>query len=213
MSGFLKKAVGLFVEFEDTKPTKTAVPDHGRPAPVQSAAGLYNSADLDKFEKHFEKLFDQTNLPGPDYFEFWKMMETLEKHIPDEKARISATFAALSVQGLTKQQLIDTAHKYKTVIEEDKTRFENTLAHKAAEGVEKRRHDVRSCEENIVKNSELIQKLTREIGELQHTLARLKTEITEEENKLARSKQGYTVACNAMINKILNDVDKIQTTL
>jgi hypothetical protein len=42
-----------------------------------------DEATIDKFDRHFETLFDQANLPGPDYYEFWKMMKTFKPHIKD----------------------------------------------------------------------------------------------------------------------------------
>lgn len=63
-------------------------------------------ADISKFEQHFSKLFDEANLPGPNYYEFWKMMDTLEAHIPAEGERMNAVFASLKVQGLSKEVLL-----------------------------------------------------------------------------------------------------------
>ena len=104
---FFKKALGVFVELDTTGGDNSPAPSTYRPSSTPSAhvsspspSGPVDMASAEKFEKHFETLFDKANLPGPDYFEFWKTMETLEKHIPDESARIAATFASLSVQGL-----------------------------------------------------------------------------------------------------------------
>ena len=110
MAGIFKKAMGLFVEFEED-PEKSAPaksPSSSQePTRVSAPARTLNAEDFDKFEKHFEKMFDQANLPGPDYYEFWKMAETLEAHIKDEKARLSATYASMAIQGLKKEKLFD----------------------------------------------------------------------------------------------------------
>jgi hypothetical protein len=222
MASFFKKALGLFVEFEEdpnkpsqgTAHTSTTVRTAATPGlssePVRVAM---TQADLDKFEKHFEKLFDQANLPGPDYFEFWKMMETLEAHIPDEKARISAVFASLSIQGLTKSRLVESATHYKGLLERDKAEFDRAFSQKATAELEGRKKNITELEKKIVANSELIQKLTREITEAQGVIATLKSEIVQEEQKLLANKGGYTVACDAMMKHITDDIQKIQTTL
>jgi hypothetical protein len=215
MAGIFKKAMSLFVEFEEEQkksspqasPTSSA---HSRPAVAQQ---VLNADEFDKFEKHFEKVFDQANLPGPDYYEFWKMMETLEAHIKDEKARISATYASLAIQGLTKDKLIDTANKYKELIQHDKAQFDKIANEKSEKEIGNKRKELQHLEETIMKHNELIQKLTKEISESQNSLGKLKSTITEEENKLAKNKQGYTIACDAMIKKISDDISKIQTTL
>lgn len=214
MAGIFKKAMGLFVEFEDDsqQPTAQTPSENTRPTRV-SPQQVLNAEEFDKFAKHFEKLFDQANLPGPDYYEFMKMMETLEAHIKDEKTRLSATYASLTIQGLTKDKLLDTAKTYKEIISNDKVQFEKIANDKSEREIGQKKKDVLHLEETIKKNSELIQKLTKEIADSQTTMGNLKAIIAEEENKLAKNKQGYLLACEAMVKKISEDITKIQTTL
>jgi hypothetical protein len=214
MSGIFKKAMGLFVEFEEDpqKPAHQTSSSSSAPNRV-SPQQVLNAEEFDKFEKHFEKLFDQTNLPGPDYYEFMKMMETLEAHIKDEKARMSATYASLTIQGLTKEKLIQTANQYKEVISKDKAQFEKIANDKSEKDIGQKRKDLQGLEETIKRHSEMIQKLTKEISDSQIAMGKLKATITEEESKLAKNKQGYLLACEAMMRKIADDISKIQTTL
>lgn len=214
MAGIFKKAMGLFVEFEEDpkNPVSQSPSSASSPARV-SPQQVLNAEEFDKFEKHFEKLFDQANLPGPDYYEFMKMMETLEAHIKDEKARLSATYASLTIQGLTKEKLVETANKYKEIISQDKTQFEKIANDKSDREIGQKRKDLLNLEETIVRHSEMIQKLTKEITDSQSSLGKLKATIVEEEGKLSRNKQGYMLACEAMMKKISEDITKIQTTL
>lgn len=214
MASFFKKALGVFVEFDDDKIQNTT--PASSPSPQFSNSLPRNPSDhaeAEKFEKYFDKLFDQANFPGPDYFEFYKMMETLEAHIHDEKARLSATFASLSIQGLTKKTLIDTATKYKAIIEKDRADFERALNDKLKAEVGDRQRQLQELEKKIAANSELIQKLTKEISEAQVQTGRLKTEVLEEENRLKKNSNGYQVASQAVINKIVSDIQKIESTL
>ena len=219
MPGLFKKAMGLFVEFEEEKeksPIKENLnlntpnippPNFSAPKPVIS------KNDLDKFEKHFDKLFDQVNLPGPDYFEFWKMMETLEAHIPDEKSRISAVYASLAIQGITKQKLLETAEVYKQAVEKDKFAFIGAVNQKNDAEVLTRKNTLQTLEKKIADHAALIQKLTAEISESQVKITAIKTEVAEEENKIANSKSSYNTACDALLSKITSDIEKIKTTL
>lgn len=214
MAGIFKKAMGLFVEFEvDPQKTTHHTSSPSAPPTRVSPQQVLNAEEFDKFEKHFEKLFDQTNLPGPDYYEFMKMMETLETHIKDETARMSATYASLTIQGLTKEKLIETANKYKEVISQDKAQFEKIANDKSERDIGQKRKDLQSLEETIKRHAEMIQKLTQEISDSQIAMGKLKATITEEETKLAKNKQGYLLACEAMMRKIADDITKIQTTL
>lgn len=216
MAGIFKKAMGLFVEFEEDPQKPTSPSSSSTPPPIPNRVApsqVLNSEDLDKFEKHFEKLFDQANLPGPDYYEFMKMTETLEAHIKDENARFSATYASLAIQGLTKDKLVETATAYKNMVGQDKVQFEKTVNDKSEREIGQKRKDLQKLEETVKQHAETIQRLTKEISEAQVGMGSLKAVITEEEHKLARNKQGYVLACDAMIKKITDDITKIQTTL
>ncbi len=214
MSGLFKKAMGLFVEFrEDPQKSTSETSSESASSARLATQPVWNEEDLDKFEKHFEKLFDQANLPGPDYYEFMKMMETLETHIKDDKARFSATYASLAIQGLTKERLVDTADKYKEIVDNDKSQFEKSANAKSEKDIGQKRKDLQNLEATIKSHSEMIQKLTKEITDAQTVMDTLKATITEEENKLTKNKRGYLMACEAMIKKITEDITKIQTTL
>jgi hypothetical protein len=217
MTTLFKKALGLFVEFEESGSETVAMPiataKNLSGTMMAGAVSNFNQDELDKFSAHFAKLFDDANLPGPDYYEFWKMMETLEAHIPDEKARMDATYAALAIQGLSKQKLLESASIYKGVIERDMTEFDKALGQKSQTDVESRNKTITELENKISSNRALIEKLTREISDAEAAIATLKTEVAQEEQKLAAKKNGYTIACNAMLNKIASDVQKIQTNL
>jgi Domain of unknown function (DUF4047) len=216
MASFFEKALGVFVEFEDDKSKTSPSTQSPQQAPLSSTKVLTNTenhAEAGKFEKYFDRLFDQANLPGPDYFEFYKMMDTLEAHIHDEKARLSATFASLTIQGLTKDTLVDSANKYKAIIEKDKVNFENALNEKLKSEVGQKQKEIQDMEKKIAINSEQIQKLTKEITESQGLIGTLKAKATEEENKLKSNSSGYQLASQAIINKITADIQKIQSTL
>lgn len=222
MGSIFKKALGVFVEFEEdqSKPlnapahTPSAKSESGKsPVPNVSSSSSLNQQDIEKFEKHFEGLFDKVNLSGPDYYEFFKMMETLEAHIPDEKARIAAVFASLSIQGLTKQKLLETAEHYKAAVLTDRDQFDKASNKKVETELEGRKQHLGSLEKKIFDNSELIKNLTKEITEAQDKIAVLKAEIVQEENKLLSNRGGYTFASNAIFSKVASDIQKIQNSL
>jgi hypothetical protein len=220
MSGLFKKALSVFVEFDEesankpnpagpipSKPTVNAVPK------TETTVSSLNNEEIEKFEKHFENLMGQANLPGPDYYEFCKMMEALEAHVPDEKARYGAVFASLAVQGLTKEKLINSASKYKFVIQEDKSKFESAVNEKHKGEIDSRKIQLTELQNRIVQNNETIKKLTQEIVEAQSKTQVLNTEIVDKETKLKTNIDGYTYACGAMLNKINVDIQKIETLI
>jgi hypothetical protein len=216
MANFLKKALGLFVEFEPDEQTdanaNSSIAQKFPMANIKTKPSI-SEADIDKFEQHFSGLFERSNLPGPDYYEFWKMMETLEAHVPDEKARMAAVFATLSIQGLTKQKLVETAAQYRQLVETDRNEFEKAANDKALHEIQGRQQQLVELEKKIAQHAETIKKLTEEITAAQLQTGQVKAQITEQEQKISSSRQGYQLACDAMINKIETDLQKIQTTL
>lgn len=213
MASFFQKALGVFVEFDDDKNSATPMPPAASQTPNTPINSPGNQVEAGKFEKYFDRLFDQANLPGPDYFEFYKMMETLEVHIQDEKARLSATFASLSIQGLTKDTLVDSANKYKAIIEKDKANFETAFKEKLSLEVGQKQREIQEMEQKMAINAEQIQKLTKEITHAQGLIGSLKAKAADEENKLKSNNNGYQLASQAIINKINADIQKIQKTL
>ncbi|MES2703413.1 MAG: hypothetical protein V4649_12280 [Bacteroidota bacterium] len=217
MSEFFKKALGLFVEFEDdtdaAKVKMQGPPTLSNKTPQPANTGPLSQQDVDKFTRHFNDLFDRANLPGPDYYEFSRMMHLLEAQIPDENIRIATVFASLSIQGLTKDKIIETARQYCTMVEADRAQFERAASEKANIDIEGRKSKVAVMERKIAENSELIKKLTQEIVETQAQIGTLRNEIQQEDARIAANKSSFTVAYQAMYNKINSDIQKINTIL
>ena len=89
-----------------------------------------SSNEIAKFMQYFEGLFDKSNLPGPDYYEFIKMHQAMPSVLTDDQ-KIQAAFAGVSAQGLTKEQLVITAQKYIDIIDEDSKKFMAAIDTKA----------------------------------------------------------------------------------
>ena len=218
MSGFFKKAISLFVEIDEN--TTNGISTIGSSdSAVNSKPTIYNSKsmpsndEMEKFENHFEKLLVDSNFEGPDYFEFCKMNESLEQHIADEKVRFVAVFESLKTQGITKNNLILTADKYKSILNSDKGKFEAAVNDKMRLDVEARKTEMKNLEQKMQENSELIKKLSKEIADSQITIQSLNDEINQNETKIKTNMSGYNYAFDAIINKINIDIQKLQNLL
>ncbi len=191
----------------------TAQPQPAASYQPSASQSTISPEDADKFEKHFEELFDGANLPGPDYYEFWKMMETLEAAVPDDKIRLTAVYASLQVQGLSKEKLLETAAAYQQIIEKDRTEFQGAVNAKASKDIEGRKATVVELEKKNAANAEKIQQLTKEIQDNNAAVEALKKEVIDEEAKLNNNRNGYNIACDAMMAMIGGDIQKIKTHL
>src|SRR5579872_2523900 len=96
-----RKIISAFVEMDETK---EPAPQENRAQPDVHAQPQDHPDD--RFAGHFDKLLSEANTPGPDYYEFARMIAAMQT-IPDESARYNAAFAGLQAQGLNKQRLLD----------------------------------------------------------------------------------------------------------
>lgn len=194
-----KKILSAFVEVsEETKP-----PAPTEAAPEVSPPVIYqHHADTVKFKQYFIQLFEEANIPGPDYYEFSKMIEAM-KVIPDEKARYAAAFAGLSAQGLDKTKLLSTASQYLQLLDKDASDFSNTIDVVLHERVLSRKTE-------LEEKSNRIDQLSREIAELQNRIVLLQNEIKENEEKIESNSKGYQKELSDRKNKILSDIEKIK---
>jgi uncharacterized protein YoxC len=202
MANFGKKILSAFVEVTEEKKA-VMLPEEMQQHPAPAAKAKPVSANhVEKFKQYFDKLFGDANLPGPDYFEFAKMTQAMTV-IADEKARYSAAFAGLNVQGLDKQKLLETAGTYLQILETDAANFNSTVDAALLEKVQAKQQD-------ILNKQQRMEELSREISDLQHQIQLLHAEVKDNEEKIESNSGGYKTASENMKQLILLDMEKIK---
>ena len=194
-----KKILSAFVEVTDKEPSASP------PAAAPTSTPVHNSTRpvaTGKFQQHFDKLFMDANIQGPDYFEFSKMVDVMSA-IADEKARYAAAFAGLTVQGLDKQKLLSTANEYIRLLEADATAFRSTIDQAVQEKVQAKKAELKE-------KANRIQLLSQEITELQNRIAALDAAIKENEEKIYHSTEGYAAELEERKRRIQRDMEKIE---
>jgi hypothetical protein len=200
-----KKIISAFVEVNEKK--------EAAPAPAEGVReGVGNGVANDvangvmgageRFAGHFDKLLSEANIPGPDYYEFARMIAVMQG-IPDEAARYNAAFAGLQVQGLTRQRLLDTAGEYLRLLTTDAGQFQATVDSSYEE-------KVRRKEEEAEEKAARIQALSQEILQLQQQIGTLQEEIRSSKEKLAGGNSAYTAESRRRQLDIRRDVEKIK---
>jgi predicted PolB exonuclease-like 3'-5' exonuclease len=212
MANLGKKILSAFVEVnDDKKPETEKQPSKKEDLPTTTEQSFtstttntsYTPANSSKFKDYFEKLFREANLPGPDYFEYSKMLEAMQA-VPDEHVRFITAFAGLSVQGLDKQKLLSTAGQYLQLLETDAQNFHSSVDTALQEKVVAKKRQLEEKEKRI-------QQLTQEISALQNDLLSTQAEIKENEAKIEANTGGYKYESEAMKNRIARDIEKIKT--
>ena len=196
-----KKILSAFIETTESSPAApaAAVTPKAEVVPEAQAA----PASDQRFADYFDKLFSDANIPGPDYYEFSKMVAAMQV-IPDERARYSAAFAGLQVQGLDKQKLLSTAAEYLRMLTADAGQFQATVETALQEKVHSRTAEADD-------KSRRIQALSQEILKLQEEIAAMQREIGENRDKLTASGSAYAAESGRRKQQIESDIQKINT--
>ena len=201
MASFGKKILSAFVEVTEDEKTVTVQEEVKQKSTPVTETYKTSATTTEKFKQYFDQLFKDANLPGPDYFEFNKMTEAMIS-IPDEKARYSAAFAGLNVQGLDKQKLLNTATEYLKILETDATNFDSTVDAALKEKVQNKQMEIEAKQKRIAE-------ISSEITDLQKQIQLLQNEVKENEEKIENNTGGYKAASESMKEKILFDIQKI----
>ncbi len=174
----------------------------GRGTATDGGSGGGGSTRADnRFSEYFDNLFKEANIPGPDYYEFARMITAMQT-IPDERARYAAAFAGLQVQGLEKEKLVATAAEYLRVLTADADHFGSSVDAALQEKVHSRTAEAEE-------KSKRIQTLSQEIQELQTQIGVMQNEIREAKSKLEANSNAYAAESERRKQQIQGDIEKI----
>lgn len=208
-----KKILSVFVENVSTDQPPASAPAQEPSTGTLSAAGTPpglnpgpagNEAPHNdtRFVDYFDKLFSDANIPGPDYYEFSRMIGAMQA-IPDEQSRFYTAYAGLQVQGLDKTKLLSTAGEYLRILASDADHFRSTVETALQEKVNGK---VKEAEEK----GERIRALAQEIESLKNQIAALQTGISDNREKIEASNSGYTAESGRRKARIEADMEKIK---
>jgi len=202
MASFGKKILSAFVDVTPDEKPVTAQEETTQYSTPAAPAYRLSADTTEKFKQYFDKLFSEANIPGPDYFEFSKMTDVMVT-IPDEKARFTAAFAGLNVQGLDKTKLLSTAGEYLRLLEQDAANFNQSVDAALQEKVAARQQEVTAKQQRI-------EQLKMEINDLQNKVQLLQLEVKESEEKIESNTGGYKLSSQQMRQRIEYDIERIK---
>jgi hypothetical protein len=203
MTSIGKKIISAFVEVDEKKPAAPPVGmarDGAMNAEGTKDAPAADPAD-ERIAGHFDKLLSEANIPGPDYYEFARMIAVM-RAVPDEAARYNAAFAGLQAQGLSRQRLLDTAAEYLRMLTTDAGQFQATVDASYQE-------KVRGKEAEAEEKTGRIQALSQEILQLQQQISALQEEIRSSKEKLSGGAGAYAAESKRRQEEIRRDIEKI----
>ena len=219
---------GLFVEeVPDETTQQVATIQQPQYQPQQSApatsggvfsvpAPVTNTGVVDqKFLDHFQQLFDNSNFPGVDYYEFRKSLDALSSQPLDDKTKFSMVFNILlaSDKTLTKQHIIDTANQYLSIMSDDKTGFGGKIDQKKNTEIVKRQNQIKDLDDDTASKQQQIELLTKGIQDNQNQKVQLQSEIVTEGSKIDKSEKDFETTYQLVVSNITNDINSLQNYL
>ena len=179
----------------------------------------------DKFMEHFDSIFDGSNFPSPNYYLFSKMLS--EMGDVGDQPKYRGAFAALKVQGLSKQSLIDSANQYINLLDADSKSFKDAVVKNRTENNAKML-DIKNA---IQENTAAIDKVKRDtqdqidklkqycetkVALLEDSIQKNQAAIDplEGENQTINDRaEIYDNASQQYKNIIQSDIQKVQTII
>ena len=161
--------------------------------------------DYEEFKGRFKRILDEENkrnYPGNDYYEFVVMKNAMNA-IPQENLRYQAAFAGWSTGGnQTKTSLLDTAKVYLGLVDKEISEFESAYQQQYTQ--------------QVTKNEQLIETLTKEVQNLMERMALLNAEIQQLKQQnmdstvhLTQKHDAFMAAGQAQRQEIIDEIDKI----
>lgn len=198
-----KKIISALVEVSEKKEPVTQ-PEMRVPPEAGMEPGVFVQPEVrtdGRFAGHFDKLLSEANIPGPDYYEFARMIAVMQA-IPDEAARYSAAFAGLQAQGLNKERLLDTAGEYLRILATDAAQFQATVDASYREKVHDREMEAED-------KAGRIRALSQEIVQLQQQISAMNADIRASREKLVAGSSAYSDESTRRQEDIRRDIEKI----
>lgn len=205
---FLKGLIFKDSENGSTEPEKAAANSGTAVNPVTS----YNSVSTgspsikgvadNKFIEMLEKIIEESNMPGPDYFEFKQATENMKTIVPDERIQFQTVFSVLSLQKCTKEVLLSSLDHYVQIIQNEKANFDAEVSGAYKEKVQGKMDQANRAKQEL-------EGLTKRMAELNNLVLSLSQEAQAEEMKIKATEANFKASADIIINEMLSDKQKI----
>ena len=128
----------------------------------------------------------------------------------DEVTAFKSAYATASTMGITKDQLLNSAEFYKSVLAKEKSQFDDALQRQMKQKVDNRRNERGKLEEQIRIYKEKIKQLQEEIDKQQKRIDNTESEIAEAKANLGETKENFESTYIALVNAINSDISNIK---
>ena len=196
--------LGISINFDKKKEEEVIVPSSNTVIPRKVDLDGNTSEISTEFTDHFRRLFDEGNLPRPDYYEFKEALNEMSGM--DAATAIRTVFKIMSKSGLSKQTILSSIDAYIEMANKDKEGFMKALEQETTDRVASVRVTVQNKEKEVAA-------LEKKLSELKLEISDLKERSLIDADRLGAKKTNYESAYNAAVATLMNDKSFINQTL
>jgi hypothetical protein len=221
---FGRKLMSFFIEEETTHtqtqttttPTKAGSPPQVQ---VQQTVAVQNASGTGvvdkKFVDHFVSLIENSNLKGPDYFEYMQALKSLSGLGLSEDKQYQAAWASFKAMGgITDVNVLsNTANQYISVLDNDRQAFLKDVEAAITEKVGGLKNALKSTQDENEAMAKQIIDLQNRINSNNEKITKITGDITEQSAKITTNKNNYEITYNSFVEQIKGDIAKIKQYL
>ncbi|SEQ17287.1 hypothetical protein [Neolewinella agarilytica] len=171
------------------------------------------SQDDDRFANVLMKALEDKNLEGFDYLEFKQSVAKLMEIGMDHDTALKAAFATGSTAGLTLEKLVKTARYYTEVLQDEKSKFMNSMEKHLMSNVEGKAKETGELKKKIANWEAKIEQLKAEVEKAKARIESADELINTAKNKASQNQKGFDDALEVITSAIRQDVTDITRVL
>jgi len=171
------------------------------------------SQDDDRFANVLMKALEDKNLEGFDYLEFKQSVANMLDIGMDPDTAIKAAFGTGSTVGLSLDKLVKTAKYYTEVLQDEKSKFMNSMEKHLMSNVEGKAKQTGELKKKIANWEAKIEQLKKEVEKAKATIASADADINSAKQKADMNQQGFDDALDVITAAIRQDVADITRVL
>ena len=171
------------------------------------------SQEDDRFANVLMKALEDKNLEGFDYLEFKQSVAKLQEIGMDHDTAVRSAFATGTTVGLSLEKLIKTARYYTEVLQDEKSKFMNSMEKHLMSNVEGKAKQTGELKKRIANYEAKIEQLTAEVEKAKAQIAESESLINEAKDKAAVNQKGFDDALEVITAVIKQDVEDIRRVL
>ncbi|NJC28149.1 hypothetical protein [Neolewinella antarctica] len=171
------------------------------------------SQEDDRFANVLMKALEDKNLEGFDYLEFKQSVAKLTEMGIDYDTALRSAYATGTTVGLSLEKLVKTARYYTEVLQDEKSKFMNSMEKHLMSNVEGKAKQTGELKKKIANYEAKIEQLREEVEKAKTQIAESTELINSAKDKASANQKGFDDALDVITAVITQDVTDITRVL